>query len=180
MKLTTLKTYLFLLELLFLVVPVQPWFGNLGKRIVKSPKLYLNDSGLLCHLLGRDDKANARDNLAFGMVYENFVLMELIKQISWSEIAPRIYHFRTENGEEVDFVLESADGRIVGIECKTSTLAKNASKGLQKLRELTGAKFHRGIILYTGSHVIGVDKDILAVPVSALWETNKGAAPALA
>ena len=84
MKLTTVKTYLSLLELLFLAVPVQPWFGNFGKRLVKSPKVYLNDTGLLCHLLGRDARAMARDGTFLGMVYENFVLMELMKQISWS------------------------------------------------------------------------------------------------
>ena len=113
------------------------------------------------------------------MTYENFVLMELIKQISWSETKPRLYHFRTENGEEVDIVLEARDGRIVGIECKANSLARGASRGLQTLKELTGKKFHRGIVLYVGSHIIGIDKDIEAVPISALWETSSGAAPAL-
>ena len=178
-KLTTVKTYLSLLELLFLLVPVQPWFSNLGKRLVKSPKIYLNDTGLLCHLIGRDARAIARDGSLLGKIYENFVLMELIKQISWSETSPRLYHFRTENGEEVDFVLEAPDGRIVGIECKANSLARGASKGLQTLKELTGKKFHRGIVLYVGSHIIGIDKDIDAVPVSVLWETFSGAAPAL-
>lgn len=179
MKLTTVKVYLSLLELLFLAVPVQPWFGNLGKRLVKSPKLYLNDTGLLCHLLGRDARAIARDGALLGMVYENFVLMELMKQITWSETAPRLYHFRTENGEEVDFVLEARDGRIVGIECKANSLAHGTSKGLQTLKELTGKKFHRGVVLYVGSHIFGIDRDIEAVPVSALWETSSGAAKQL-
>ncbi len=179
MKQTTVKTYLSLLELLFLVIPVPPWFGNLGKRLVKSPKLYLNDTGLLCHLIGRDAKAIARDGSMLGMVLENFVLMELIKQISWSEIAPRLYHFRTENGDEVDFVLEARDGRIVGIECKANSLARGASTGLQTLRDLTGSKFHRGIVLYAGAHVIGIDRNIQAVPISVLWETTSGVAAAL-
>ena len=179
MKLTTVKMYISLLELLYLIVPVQPWFGDIGKRLVKSPKIYFNDTGLLCHLLGVDATAVIKDGSLLGMVYENFVLMELIKQISWSEYKPRLYHFRTENGDEVDIVLEGRDGRIVGIECKANSLARGASKGLQALKELTGKKFHRGIILYTGSHIIGIDKDIEAVPVSALWGTSSGAAPIL-
>ena len=179
MKLTTVKTYLALLELLFLVVPVQPWFGNIGKRLVKSPKIYLNDTGLLCHLLGCDARAIARDGSLLGTTYENFVLMELMKQISWSETSPGLYHFRTENGDEVDFVLEARDGRIVGIECKANSLARGASKGLHALKELTGKKFHRGIVLYVGSHIIGIDKNIEAVPVSALWGTFSGAASVL-
>ena len=180
MKLTTVKTYLALLELLYLVIPVPPWFGNLGKRLVKSPKVYLNDTGLLCHLLGRDARAISREGALLGMLFENFVLMELIKQISWSKISPRLYHFRTENGDEVDFVLEAPDGRIVGIECKLNVSARGASKGLQVLKELTGNKFHRGIILYAGAHVIGIERDMQAVPISSLWETISGVAPALA
>lgn len=179
MKVTTVKMYLSLLELLFLVVPVQPWFGNMGKRLVKSPKIYLNDTGLLCHLLGRDAKAIARDGSLLGMTYENFVLMELIKQISWSKTKPRLYHFRTESGDEVDFVLEARDGRIVGIECKANALARGASQGLKVLKELTGKNFHRGVVLYVGSHVIGLENDIEAAPVSTLWETSSGPAPAL-
>lgn len=179
MKLTTVKMYLSLLQLLFLVVPLPPWFGNIGKRLVKSAKIYLNDTGLLCHLLGCDAKAIARNGSLLGTIYENFVLMELIKQISWSETHPRLYHFRTENGDEVDIVLETGDGRIVGIECKANSLARGAAKGLKTLKELTGQKFHRGIVLYPGSHIIGIDTDIEAVPVSALWETSSGKAPVL-
>jgi uncharacterized protein len=179
-KVSTVKTYLALLELLFLIVPVQPWFGNFGKRLVKSPKIYLNDTGLLCHLLSSNVSAvSAPDSILLGRVYENFVVMELMKQIGWSEVKPRLYHFRTEKGDEVDIVLEAADGRVVGIECKASTLSRQSPHGLQVLKELTGKKFHRGIILYIGSHIIGVDKKIDAVPVSALWETYSGRAPAL-
>ena len=92
---STLKNYLALFELLFILVPVRPWFGNKGKRLVKSPKMHLNDSGLLCHLLDCDPKALAHDSSLLGMVFENFVLMELMKQISWSELRPQLYHFRT-------------------------------------------------------------------------------------
>jgi uncharacterized protein len=179
MKLTTVKTYLSLLELLFLVIPVQPWFANLGKRLVKSPKLYVNDTGLLSHLLGRDGKAISRDGSLLGMMLENFVLVELMKQISWSSTRPKLFHFRTENGEEVDFVLEAPDGRIVGIECKANSLGRDASKGLRMLRDLTGTRFHRGIVLYTGANIIGIDSNIQAVPISSLWETTSGPAPKL-
>jgi len=177
---STLKNYLSILQLLFLVVPIQPWFGNIGKRLVKSPKMYLNDTGLLCHLLDCNSKALANDGSLLGMVFENFVVMELMKQISWSETQPRLYHFRTESGHEVDIVLEAGDGRIVGIECKSSIrLGSDSFKGLRALKDLTGKKFHRGIVLYVGSELLPFEKDFQAVPVSALWETSSGAAPAL-
>jgi uncharacterized protein len=177
---STLKNYLSLFELLFVLVPVQPWFGNKGKRLVKSPKMHLNDSGLLCHLLDCDPKALANDPSLLGMVFEDFVVMEVIKQISWSELRPQLYHFRTETGNEVDIVLESGDGRIVGIECKSGIrLGSDAFKGLRVLKELTGTKFHRGIVIYMGADVLTFEKDFQAVPVSALWETSSGEAPPL-
>jgi uncharacterized protein len=180
LPLTTLKRYLSLLELLFLVVPLRPWFGNFGKRLVKVPKLYLNDTGLMCHLLGCDVTAVAASGTLLGAVFENFVVMEVIKQLTWSEIRAKPFHFRTESGHEVDIVLEAADGRIVGIECKGSSSIKNdAFKGLKVLKELAGDKFHRGIVLYTGSQVIGADEDLLAIPVSALWEIFSEPAPTL-
>jgi predicted AAA+ superfamily ATPase len=113
------------------------------------------------------------------MVVENFVLTELIKQMSWSETMPRLYHFRTESGDEVDFVLETRDGRVAGIECKANSLVRGPSKGLQVLKELAGKKFHRGIVLYSGSHILCLDKKIDAVPISALGETSSRPAPKL-
>jgi len=181
LPLTTLKRYLSLLELLFLIVPVRPWFGNIGKRLIKVPKLYLNDTGLLCHLLGNDVEAISANGTLLGAVGENFIAMELIKQLAWSKIRAKIFHFRTANGQEVDFVLEAADGRIVGIECKASSTVKSETfKGLKALKELVGKKFHRGIVLYTGSSVLGALEDMQAVPVSALWEITSGESPQLA
>jgi predicted AAA+ superfamily ATPase len=177
---STLKNYLSLLQLLFITIPLQPWFGNIGRRLVKTPKIYLNDSGLLCHLLQRDPAIIANDGTLFGMVFENFVVMEIIKQISWSATKPSIYHFRTETGQEVDIILETGDGKIIGIECKCSIkLGADNFKGLKTLKELTGNKFHRGIVLYAGSDILTFEKDFLAVPVSCLWETFSESAPAL-
>lgn len=180
LPLTTLKRYLSLLELLFLVVPVRPWFGNVGKRLIKVPKLYLNDTGLLCHLLGWDADAVSASGALLGAVFENFVLMELSKQLAWSNVRAKIFHFRTATGQEVDFVLESANGKIVGIECKAATTIKSDTfKGLRTLKELAGKKFHRGIVFYTGSSVLSFAEDMYAVPVSALWALTAGESPRL-
>jgi len=180
LPLTTLKRYLSLLELLFLVVPVRPWFGNFGKRLIKMPKTYLNDTGLLCHLLGCDVEAIYANGTLLGAVFENFVVMELIKQLTWCQTRAKMFHFRTVNGQEVDVVLEAADGKIVGIECKAATTIKaDTFKGLKALKESAGKKFHRGIVLYTGSNVLGFVEGMQAVPVSALWEIASGESPVL-
>jgi predicted AAA+ superfamily ATPase len=175
----TLKRYLALFEAIFLVVPLNSWSSNIGKRLVKAPKLYLNDTGLLCHMLRRDSAALEADRTLLGMVFENFVLMELVKQISWSETRPQIYHFRTaDTKHEVDFVLESGDGRIVGIECKSSsTVDQSSFNGLRALANQAGKKFHKGIVLYTGTNVLMFDENLLALPISALWEIQSGNSP---
>lgn len=169
----TLQRYLGLLEAVFLVVSVPPWFSNLGKRLVKSPRLYLNDTGLLCHLLDLDETGLIENRNQLGPVLENFVVMELIKQCGWSEKHVRISHYRSHTGHEVDIILE-AGSRVVGIEVKSAShLTSEHSKGLRHLREVIGEKFHRGIVLYTGRQTAAIDDRIWAMPVSALWETGE-------
>ena len=169
----TLKRYLSLLEAVFIVAPLQPWSNNRGKRLMKTAKVFLNDTGLLCHILGVDEKALESNRTILGHVLENFVVSELRKQISWSETQPRIYHFRTLSGQEVDVVLEAASGEIIGIECKASaTVNMDSFKGLNVLKEQAGKQFRRGIILYTGTKVVSFASDLQAVPISTLWENS--------
>ncbi len=170
---TTLKRYLALLEKLFLVITVRPWSGNLSKRLVKSPKLYLNDTGLLCYLLAADAQTFAKNRTLFGAVLENFVTIELAKQLGWARIRARMYHFRTSDGHEVDLILESNDGRLVGIEVKSnSDIRGDAFKGLRTLKDATGNRFFRGIVLYTGSTTVSFGPDLIAMPISALWQVR--------
>lgn len=168
---TTLKRYMALLETVFLIVLLPAWFNNREKRLVKAPKVYLNDSGLLCYLHQVNENALLHKPSSTGAILENFVVMELIKQSTWSDVAPKIYHFRTQTGREVDIVLEGRDGRVVGIEVKTSSsLNVKDFAGLQALAETAGHKFHRGIILYTGEQVTVFAPNLMALPLAALWE----------
>jgi len=113
---TTLKRYFALLEGTFLVQLLRPWARNLGKRIIQTPKVYLNDTGLLAYLLGATvDRLKAEGNLAGGVV-ENFVLMSCAKQSTWSTTQPELFYWRTASGQEVDVVLEDRAGRVAGVE----------------------------------------------------------------
>jgi uncharacterized protein len=149
---TTLQRYWALLEATFLV-------GTL-----------LGDSGLLCHLTGLNAARLRTDDLMAGAVLESFVANELTKQISWSRCRPALYHYRAHTQQEVDFVLEDAAGKLVGIEVK-KTASPNAGdfKGLQHLSEATGKRFVRGILLHAGSATVAFGQNLYAVPVSALW-----------
>jgi len=168
---TTLQRYWALFEATFLIRALPPWHANLGLRLVKTPKVLLADTGLLCHLLGLDATRLRADDLMTGAALECFVATELTKQIAWSETRPGLFHYRTHTQQEVDFVLEDARGRLVGIEVKkTASPASNDFKGLRHLADQAGKRFLRGILLYTGSTGVAFEANLHAAPVSSLWQ----------
>lgn len=116
---TTLKRYFILLQTVFLISLLPSWSSNKNKRLVKSPKLYLNDTGLTCHLLGIDEKALKQPKI-WGALLESFVINEFNKIRSWTFPMLGMYHYWTKSGEEVDLILEMPDGRIVGVEIKAT------------------------------------------------------------
>lgn len=168
---STLKRYLSLLEAIYLFWPVPAWAPNLGKRLVKRPKILLNDSGLMTHLIGLDEKQVERDATSFGYALECFVAMELRKQLAWSSTRPSMYHFRTHANVEVDLVLESPSGHLVGIEVKASARVRDEDvRGLELLKELVGDRFRHGIVLYTGTEHLVLGRDLHALPIDSLWQ----------
>jgi len=102
-------------------VPLAVWAWNRAKRLVKRPKILLADTGLISHLIDLDKAQIEKDATAYGRLLECFVAMELQKQMTSSRIRPSMYHFRTHNNAEVDLVLESPSGDIVGIEVKAAS-----------------------------------------------------------
>jgi predicted AAA+ superfamily ATPase len=165
---STLKRYMSLLAATFLVQEVPAWSVNIGKRLIKSPKLFLNDTGLIAHLLGLDADRFERDPLLVGHLFENFVVMELLKQIGWSNCRPALMHFRTTAGQEVDIILEDRAGNIVGIEVKAAeTITGSDFKGLKTLAEAAGDRFTRGLVLYRGDQTVAFDRQLLALNVMA-------------
>lgn len=175
----TAKRYLTLLAATFILRPVLPWFTNRIKRVVKSPKTYFGDTGLLAHVLGATPDRFAEDGKLTGTLLENFVATELLKQIGWSRAQPSLWHFRDHRGNEVDFVLERRGGQlIVGIEVKSkATLDADDFRGLRILAEAAGHRFHRGVLLYTGVESLPFGKQMHALPITALWRL--GAEPVL-
>jgi len=167
---STLKRYMTLLQTTFLIKPLPAWSANLSKKLIKSPKIMLSDTGLSCYLTGSDQQKLTENPSAFGIVLENFVCMELCKQISWAEKNYQLFHFRSTTGDEVDFVIEDMSGNIAAIELKSrATIKPNDYKGIKMLANQTSNKFKKGIILYTGNEIIPIAKNITALPISTLW-----------
>jgi hypothetical protein len=167
----TSKSYRGILQAMFLCFDIQPWYRNIGKRLVKSPKGYLIDTLLLCHLLDWHlaDLKQRKPNL-YGHVIENFVATELVKLLSFSDVRANLLHFRTSDNKEVDFVIERPDGTLAAIEVKTADhVTGNDFKGMQVLQEITQEDFVCGVVLYSGKEVVPFGDKLFAVPLAALW-----------
>lgn len=169
--LTTLNRYLALLEATFLLQLIPAWSSNLSNRLVKAPKILLTDTGVLAALTGINQAQLDGIPTAAGMVIENFVGMELLKLISWSQPRPQLFHFRTHDRKEVDFLLQNRAGVVVGIEVKAaSTVQSDDFKGLRTLAHELGKQFVRGIVFYTGDTLLPFGEQFYAVPIAALWQ----------
>jgi hypothetical protein len=159
-----------ILEQLFLVRRLQPWFRNELKRLVKTPKLHFLDSGLLAALLGVTPERIAADRTVFGRLLETFVFSEILKQVSWMDRSCAVFHYRDKDQDEVDLVLEDVAGAVVGIEVKAAATVMAADfKGLRKMAAACGSDFQAGIVLYDGETTVPFGRRLFAAPVSCLW-----------
>lgn len=169
----TVVRYLDLLEEVFLIKRIPAWSRNLSTRATGTPKVVMVDSGMAANLLDADAGSLIRPGGAFGPLLEGFVLMELARQLSWSDERVELSHYRTRDKVEVDAVLENRRGQVVGLEVKAaSTVRAEDFRGLRHLAERLGDDFVTGFVLYTGDQTLPFGPRLRAVPVSALWQTS--------
>ncbi|MGL5865047.1 MAG: ATP-binding protein [Dermatophilaceae bacterium] len=170
---STTDSYLAHLEAVFLIQTVTAWSTNLTARVVRRPKLTLTDTGLAARLLGGRVRNDAE--LA-GRLIETFVAGELRAQAEWSEVRPELFHYRDRDGIEVDFVLESGDGRVVGVEVKAgATVRAEDLRGLRLLENRLGADLAAGVVLCTAPQPRHLGGRLWIMPISALWADGHGA-----
>lgn len=164
------QRYVGLLEQVFLITTVQPWFTNALKRIVKTPKLHFLDSGVLAAVRGLTFDRVKTDRGTFGALLESFVFSEVLKLMTASNLRLTPHHFRDRDMREVDIVLERDDGTIVGIEVKASATVKAGDfAGLRALAETCGDRFAFGVILYDSTDVVPFGDRLAAAPLASLW-----------
>ena len=167
----TALRYISLLEEVFLIKRVPAWSRNISSRVGRASKVAFVDSGIAANLLGADARSMIRPGGPFGPLLEGFVVMELARQATWSRTRVELFHYRTKDNIEVDAVLESRQGKVVGIEVKAaSTVGQEDFRGLRHLAQRLGDDFVAGLVLYTGQETLSFGPRLRAVPVSALWE----------
>ncbi|MCU7923285.1 MAG: ATP-binding protein [Candidatus Thiodiazotropha sp. (ex Dulcina madagascariensis)] len=169
----TIRDYVMLLTRVFLLDELPSWHSNRLRRLVKTPKLHLGDTGLACALLGVDAAALQVDRELLGQLLETFVFQELRRQASWQEDVVTFYHFRDKDGVEVDIVLETGSQRVAGVEVKAAaTVTASDFRGLRKLRQAAGKRFSGGVVLYDGETMVSFGDGLYAVPIRCLWEKS--------
>ena len=165
----TIKEYLTLLEHVFLIELLPAWHNNRLKRLVKTPKVHLTDTGLAGALLAVDKSSLKMDRSLYGHLLENFVYQEISRQSNWSDASFRFFHYRDKDKVEVDLVIEQNGQGICGVEVKASSTVSRADfTGLRRLRA-SHEKFVCGVILYDGDKVLPFGDRFYAVPISELW-----------
>ena len=164
----TVKAWLSVLEASWIVAVVRPWSGNLGTRLVKTPKVYFLDTGLLCHLCGYGDAAQAASGPAAGAIFETAVFGELYRHAAHRGRPPRIHFFRTATGHEVDFLVEH-EGGLVPVEAKaTATPVPGHAAGILRLRERLGDVVRPGFVVHAGERRGPLAAGVEALPLGSL------------
>ncbi|MFH0921880.1 MAG: DUF4143 domain-containing protein [Fibrobacterota bacterium] len=152
----TIQEWLSILEASFLVFLLQPWHSNIGKRLVKSPKLYFYDTGLAACLLGFESAEQiARDPLR-GAIFENLVVADIRKNLFHTDREPFLHFYRDSNGSEVDLIVR-IQGKLVPVEIKSaSTYHPDFFKGLVNFQKVCPESAKEGWIVYNGTPEVNV------------------------
>jgi predicted AAA+ superfamily ATPase len=164
----TAKNWVSVLEATFQVIILRPYFANVGKRLVKTPKVYFTDVGTLCYLTGLKDPEHAALGPMAGAIFETAVLAEIVKTLVHRAQEPQVYFWRTAAGAEVDIVLESA-GRLIPVEVKlTATPRPAMADNVKKFRQDFGERAQAGYVVHTGDVRLPLAPEVTALPFAEL------------
>jgi hypothetical protein len=166
--LNTAKAWLSVLEATYQVIILRPYYANIGKRLVKTPKVYFTDIGTLCYLTGLKDPEHAASGPMGGTIIETAVLTEIIKTLTHRGIDPQVYFWRTSTGSEVDIVIETS-GKLVPIEVKLSATPRPAMGGsVRSFQEDFGKRALPGYVVHPGNVRFPMGSGVTALPFSEL------------
>jgi len=167
----TVERHLAILEKLFLIRTLPAWHRNAGKRLIKSPKVHVCDSGVAATLSDLHADHWIQERERFGHLLESFIVQQLVSQAGATQADLRFWHYRDRDQVEVDCVITQGH-KVWGVEVKAArSVAASDTKGLHRLAEISGSDFQGGIVFYDGESILPLaNGSFLAVPISKLWE----------
>ncbi|MCJ7594729.1 MAG: ATP-binding protein [Desulfobacterales bacterium] len=164
----TAKAWVSVLEATYQVITLRPYFANIGKRLVKTPKVYFTDVGMLCYLTGLRDPAHAASGPMGGPIMETAVLSEIVKTLTHRGLEPQVHFWRTSTGTEVDIVVE-AEGKLIPIEVKLSGTPRPAmASSIKAFQEDLGKRASFGYVVHTGEVRLPLGSNVTALPYREL------------
>lgn len=164
----TIQSWLAVLESSYIIFLLQPWYNNLSKRIIKSPKLYFHDTGLLCYLLGISSQASLQKYTHYGAIFENWIISEVQKNRFNQGINEPIYYFRDSAGNEVDLIMNKQEVTW-GIEIKTAKkLTTSMTAGLKYWEK--NFREGRNLLIYGGNEEIELSDTMTALGWNAVGD----------
>jgi predicted AAA+ superfamily ATPase len=164
----TAKAWLSVLEATYQVIVLRPYFANIGKRLVKTPKVYFMDVGTLCYLTGLKDPEHAASGPMGGAIMETAVLSEIVKALTHRGTEPRVYFWRTSAGTEVDIVVET-EGKLVPLEVKLSATPRpEMASSIKAFQAALGEKTLPGYVVHPGDVRLPLGSKVSALPFSDL------------
>lgn len=154
----TIKEWVAVLEATYVLVRLEPYFENFGKRLIKSPKIYFTDTGLLCYLLGIETVGQLKKDTLYGNLFENWVIIELMKARYNQALDPHFYFYRDVSGREVDLLIQKGS-LLTPVEIKSSkTFTPSFLEGLNYFHKQAPKKAKDGALIYGGSQSQKVGK----------------------
>lgn len=160
----TFDSYFSVLEHTYQIQKLQPYFNNALKRLIKTPKIFATDTGVLSHLLQISSAHELASSPYKGAIYETFVFDELLKANTSSKRRANIYYYRTSDQKEIDFILEIS-GKVIAVEVKSSkTVSGDDFRRIYHLKYNLQNKFDKGIVFYAGDTAVKLDEDMFALP----------------
>ncbi len=164
----TVKAWLSILEATYQITVLRPYHANIGKRLVKTPKVYFSDVGTLCHLVGLQDPLHAAAGPMGGAILETAVLSEIVRTLTHRGDQPQIYFWRTVAGLEVDFIVQT-DQVLIPIEVKlSSTPHPSMASSIQVLQQDFGDIMLSGYVIHPGDIQLPLGKKVTAIPFGTL------------
>ncbi|MBD3329509.1 DUF4143 domain-containing protein [Candidatus Dojkabacteria bacterium] len=148
----TIDSWITVLEASYIVYRLQPYYENFGKRVIKSPKVYFYDTGLLSFLLGINSSKELKLHYAYGQIFENLIISEITKQIFNKRLNEKLYFWRDSNGNEVDLIIDKGLDKVA-LEIKSGrTFSKSMIKGLNYLHTFFAQKYNLETkVVYAGN-----------------------------
>ncbi|MDR1616018.1 MAG: ATP-binding protein [Syntrophomonadaceae bacterium] len=162
----TIRNWISVLKASYVIIELLPYFENISKRLIKSPKIYFTDVGLVSFLLGIDDAEKAKTHYLRGNLYENLIIIDILKCFFNKGLRPELYFYRDSHGNEVDLLIKHEDS-VLPIEIKSAeTFTKHFMKGIHNFEKIYHKNISKKFIFYNGDNNYNISNINIVNPFS--------------